>query len=216
MPDLNKTTLILQTRKELIESGVTEGQWDDTEIAEYLQESNELITSVAELEAEGTSTTVAGTETLAYPSGIQRILGIWARLPNSTEGWTKMRVGNIDERQVDDTAATRGKPYAYYIFAQKIYFIPVPDVAYDIKVFGHKAASDMVGGAGSVIPLFDNRFHYLLRLFAVARCKQKVDDPAYANYDGQYLAGVKAFEKELEKERNAEGPRMVKLVSPVW
>jgi len=215
VPSLDRDALVLQVRKELIETGTTSGQWDDTEIIEFLQEANEAITELAELEAIGNTVTVAGVETVDYPSGIARVSGIWCRKSGSTENWTKLRKASVDERLPDTgTATNRGMPSAYLIFAGKIYLLPIPDGVYDLNVFGHAAASNMV--SGNVAPSFDSKFHPVLKNYAVARCKQKVDDPGYANYDANYQAGILGFRVWKLQQENHEGPRVVKIAEGMW
>jgi hypothetical protein len=218
MPPLDKTTLILQTRKELIETGTTSGQWDDVEIAEFLQEANERLTDIAELEElPASAVTAAGVEYASYPATIGKIRAVWCRAQNSTSGWTRLKKAQLEDRVPDTgSSANRGAPVAYYIYARKIFLAPIPDVVYDLSVLGYKFASDLVGGAGSVVPLFDMKFHPLTKIYAVARCKQKVDDPGYANYDAQYSAGETALQMWVDAEKHQEGPRMPKIVSGMW
>lgn len=218
MPSLDKDTLILQTRKELIETGTTSGQWDDTEIAEFLQEANERLTDISEMEDVDTAVTVAGQEHVAYPAALGKILGVWARLQGTTGAFMKLRRAAVDERFPDQANGTAGRdePNAYFIFEDKIYLTPVPDKVYDLNLFGYRKASNFVTGGGTTVPIFDTDFHHLCRTYAVARCKQKVDDPGYTGYDAQYLAGETGLLAKLSKQRNTEGPKMVKLVTPVW
>lgn len=218
MASLDRDTLVLQVRKEIIETGTASGQWDDTELIQFLQEANERLTDISQLEVSSSAVTVAGTETVAYPATIGKIAGIWSREQNTTQDWVRLRKASLEER-FPDTGSNRGAPASYFIFAGKIYLIPIPDKVYSLTVAGYQKASELrtaFGGGGSTTAIFDDEFHPLMKLYAVARAKQKVDDPGYANYDGQYLAGIGAMLTKLEAERNEEGPRMVKITSPMW
>lgn len=217
MPSLDKTTLILQTRKELIETGTTSGQWDDTELASFLQEANEAITEIAEVEAlPVTVPTVAAQETISFPASLSKIKGIWSRRSGTNNPWVKMRKAELDERNPDSTNAQRGQPKAYLIYGALIYLLPIPDTVYDLNCMGYSAASDLVGGGGATVPIFDAKFHSLLKLYAVARAKQKMDDPGYQNYDGQYTAGITGMRVWKIAQKEQEGPAMPKLASGMW
>jgi hypothetical protein len=205
-------TAIAQARKELLEKGVSEGQWDDPEMVQFLQEAYNDLVGVQEIASSATLQTAVGVEALAFTATMGRIRKVWVRRAPG-QGWVDMKQHSMDDRRPDDTN-NRGMPLTYFIFNQSFYLIPTPDAIYDIQVLFDLRAPKLVNGTDAIA--LDTRFEHLPRVYAVARCKQKVDDPAYANYDAQYEAGRRALQAEMEWQRHLQGPRTPRLASGVW
>lgn len=214
------STLITEVRKEIQEpiqvtppSGTNTGQWDDTEISGWLGDANQDLTEMAEIESPTAYqfTTVAGTESYSMPSDFLRVRRVEAQDQAQSTLWAPLYQGSIDMRLPNTVAGAitgRGRPAAYFWWGGLLYLIPIPDAVYTINVFYYRRAPDMVLAADT--PIIDQRFHQILREYAVARALQKIGEPGYITYDALYNAHARDMVAKLEEERRTEGPQVVR------
>ena len=213
------STLITEVRKEIQEpiqvtppSATNTGQWDDTEISGWLNDANQDLTEAAEIESPATViTTVAGTESYALPSDFLRIRRVEVQDQAASTLWAPLYQGSIDIRlpnTISGAITGRGRPASYFLYAGLLYLVPIPDAVYSVNVFYYRRAPDLV--VGSDTPIIDQRFHQVLREYAVARALQKIGEPGYITYDALYLAHKNAMVDNLDEERHTEGPQVVR------
>lgn len=221
MAALPLSTLITQVRTEILEpitvtppSSSNDGQWTDTEITEWINNANQDLTELAEIEsAAATITTVASTESYALPSDFLRVRRAEIQDNAASTLWAPLYMGSIDIRlpnTISGAITGRGRPSSYFLYAGLLYLVPIPDAVYNINLFYYRRAPDLVNSGDT--PIIDQRFHKLLRYWAVARAKQKIDDPGFMTYQQLFDQGKLDMLGKLHEERTAEGPQVVREV----
>lgn len=212
-------TLITEVRKEIQEpaqvtppSGTNTGQWDDTELGNWINEANQDLTEAAEIESPATQiTTVASTESYSLPSDFLRVRRVECQDTAASTLWAPLYQASIDVRlpnTISGAITGRGRPSAYFLYAGLLYLIPIPDASYTLNVFYYRRAPDLVNGTD--VPILDQRFHQVIEYYAMARALQKIGEPGYTTYDQRYNAGRLSMLAKLEEERSTEGPRVVR------
>lgn len=197
-----------QVRDEINES--TAGFWTSAELRRYINEGNRILTRAYRLESATPQTinTVDGTESYALASDFAAPVKI--ELVDDTDDWTSLR--RIDQKERVDG---KGEPEAYYIKGTKVYFSPKPDDAYEIRVWYFVKATTLSADGDS--PVIPSDYHDLIAKYAIARAKQKDDDPAYQTYDQQFEDGKREMVKDrLEEDEGADTPTTVQYVDDDW
>lgn len=183
------------------------------EITQWLQEANDKLTEAAEIEVATPYqfTTTQGTEQYAPPADFGRARRLEVQ-PQGSMMWTPLMELDVDMHAPPflGVSLNTGRPSGYFYWGGNLWLIPSPDSVYTIKLWYYQRANQLVQGTD--VPIIDQRFHYLLRAYAVARAKQKIDDPGYSTYDQIFDAGKFGMVSSLEEERHAEGPLVVREI----
>lgn len=175
-------------REELQEP--TAGLWSDAELKRWLNRGAKALAREAQLQATTTITTAADDESYALPADF----GYAERVEIETE------VGSGEFRRlvaltIQDRTTDTGEPIGWTVWNGEMWFFPVPDGVYSIKVFYHRQQVTL-GDADT--PIISDEYHPVIELFAVAMAKRKTDDPAYATYASDFEAG----RAQLIRDRN--------------
>lgn len=167
--------IIKAVRNELLEP--TPGFWSDEEITRWINEANNELTEKAKVEAAPyTFTTTANTSNYSLPSDLYQIKLI------------KINDNKIYPASVDVlNSSVIGFPIYYVVFNNQLYFYPIPDDTYTVRLYYYKKANQLVNTTD--VPVLPERYHYLLKLYAISQAKRKADDPAYTIYYNDYLSG---------------------------
>lgn len=200
--------LVTQARDEVNEP--TEGFWKDAEIKRWLNRANRELTRAYRLEATTPQTidTVDGTESYALASDFG--MPIKVEIVDDTDDWRPLRRAQPWER-IDG----KDEPGAYYITEGRLYLIPKPDAAYEIRVWYFRSAPQLSLDADK--PVIPEDYHDLLVDYAVARAKQKDDDPAYTTYDARFEDGkTEMVRQRAERDEGADQPTVVRYVDDDW
>lgn len=131
-------------------------------------------------ETQGTITTVAGTESYSFPSGMNKIDMIVG-----ASDTTPLRIIPFDEYlryQADTLAITQnGSPDVASINQRKVWFYPVPDQAYTMTVYGREGMTDLSADADT--PDLPADYHRVIVEWALY---------FQMNYEGNPQAGAQA------------------------
>lgn len=167
--------IIKAVRDELLEP--TPGFWSDEEITRWINEANNELTEKAKVEAAPyTFTTTANTSNYSLPSDLYQIKLI------------KINDNKIYPASIDVlNSSVIGFPIYYVVFNNQLYFYPIPDDTYTVRLYYYKKANQLVNTTD--VPVLPERYHYLLKLYAISQAKRKADDPAYIVYYNDYLSG---------------------------
>ena len=167
--------IIKAVRDELLEP--TPGFWSDEEITRLINEANNELTEKAKVEAAPyTFTTTANTSNYSLPSDLYQIKLI------------KINDNKIYPASIDVlNSSVIGFPIYYVVFNNQLYFYPIPDDTYTVRLYYYKKANQLVNTTD--VPVLPERYHYLLKLYAISQAKRKADDPAYIVYYNDYLSG---------------------------
>ena len=126
-------------------------------------------------------TASASTETTTFPSGFLRVDGMQG-IVNSRPDWPIDPIYDTGGHAWNRywpynliSSTTSGKPRAFWTNGTNIYWDPIPDATYTIRVYGFKVASD-ISAAGTFA--YPDVAILPLATFAVKLFKMGVDDPA--------------------------------------
>jgi len=186
---LNLLELRTAVRDELVEA--TPGFWTDDELDRWINDANRDLTEVAQIPGGPyTFNTAAGTASYDPPSD-----------------FLKVRRLEVDDAMLiplslDRRMSGSGTPAFYYVYDGKIYLVPTPDAVLGATLWYYKAASTLF--ADSDTPIIPEQFHRLIVVYAVGQAKRKADDPGYATYVQDYIAGRLDMQQKRSDEGQAE------------
>lgn len=207
------TATLAQVRAEIQES--TAGFWSDAEITNWLNEAYSELLVALSVETTSTLTLVAGTESYSLPTDFRlaRRVEIQTTVGSATN-WIEILPYTLDLRRPGDPVnpvTLTSTPTGYYIYANKISFVPIPDGAYSGTLYYYQGATVLTGGQSPTYPegIQAIRFDRALFLYACAQALRKRQDPAYTTYGNDYNSAVAALVKE-SLDRGSYAPLMVK------
>ena len=194
------STIISSARQRLNETGTA--FFTDEQLTAFCNEAQKYFARETKcLEATDTSkTSVSGTQSYALPSDFYAL----KRLLYDGKIVFETSFNDIDETEIDETDYT-GTPESFYIWNNKIYFIPVPDTTGDIiSVYYYKmpanisATTDML----EINTLYDDTIiAYIVYLALI-----KDDELDKADYHMQECNAKIALIKRHLKENNLMRP----------
>ena len=134
------------------------GEADVVRALNALNRAQDFFESLAAQEGEikgdtaGEVTTSANTETSSFPSGFLRIDAVQL-LDDSTDR-PKRRLGNLNETGSHafnsiwpaPVSGSGGEPESYYTNGRTLYWSPLPDDTYTLRVYGFKSADNITAG----------------------------------------------------------------------
>lgn len=135
------------------------------------------------LQTTGTVTTTASTETSAYPTNCRRIDAIWLLDSTSRPIYQLEPIVDVGGHGVNLSwpasavlAASLGAPCRFAYDSATLYWDPLPDTAYTLRVYGYYAKADL-SARGDTFSLPDI-FSLPLVTLASRLLRVGVDDPA--------------------------------------
>lgn len=199
-----------EVRDEINEA--TAGFWTSAEIKRWLNRGNRDLTRAYRLAADSAQsiTTADGTEFYALASDFGAPAKVEIVDTSDSTSWASLRRIHPKER-IDG----KGEPAGYYIKGARIYLSPIPDGVYTVRVWYYRDAPTLTSSSDE--PIIPSEFHDLIVDFAIARAKQKDDDPAYQTYDERYEKGKREMvEQRMSEEEGADQPTVVEYVDDDW
>lgn len=193
-----RATIRTAARTELQEA--TAGFWSDAELNTWFDEANADITVATKQEATATLTTVSGTESYSLPADFYLARRVELQfIAGSPSNWFEVIPYSLDLRRPGDplnTATLTSTPIGYYIFNNKIYFVPIPDQAYSGTLYYFKNATQSTQDSDTPSypeGIAQQRIDTAIRLYICAQALRKRQDSAYTTYAQDYnnvLGGV--------------------------
>jgi hypothetical protein len=135
------------------------------------------------LQTTGTTTTTANTESSAYPTNCRRIDSVWLLDSNSLPYYELEASHGPGEHAVNlnwpasvTLSASPGSPARFSYDSASLYWTPVPDAVYTVRVYGYYAKADLSARTDTFnLP---DIFSMPLVAFAARLIKIGVDDPS--------------------------------------
>jgi len=193
-------------RSEVLNHGFDGTIYSSSRLNQYLNDALGELSAKAQYygeEQELTMTTTAGTDWVAFPTGMSRLRSV--RLTDPPQD-----LQLVDLRDVDRTGGTTGSPYAYAVDGSGITLFPKPDGAYALAIRYWRLMSPLT--ADTDVPSLPARYHRMLAYYAIARCFEGEDDPQQAAYyDAKWTQAVKDLKLDLVFPLT-DGPRQVKSI----
>lgn len=187
------STVRTDIRTELQEP--TAGFWTDAELTKWINRSYMDLIRACKVEATSTLTLANGTESYSLPSDFY--MGRRVELQStagSATNWFEVQPYDLNLRRPGDplsSATFTSTPVGWYIFNNKIYFVPVPDLAYSGTLYYYKNATPLVADGDSFVypeGVLADTFDPAVLYFAVGMALRKRQDSAYTTYLGDYAA----------------------------
>lgn len=208
-----RLTIETRIRTELQES--TAGFWTNAELEAWMDEANADIVRATKQESTATITCVAATESYALPADfyLARRVELQSTAGSATN-WFQVLPYSIDLRRPGDpinTATLTGSPTGFYIFNNKLYFVPIPDQAYSGTLYYYKNATAFTGDSDS--PSYPEgasvaRVDRAILLYTCAMALRKRQDGAYITYASDYNSLLTAIIADAA-ERGNDAPLQV-------
>lgn len=211
------TTRRADIRDELQET--TAGFWSQAELLRYAMRGYNRLHAALKVEETATLTLVAGTEHYALPADfylarrveIQQVAG-------SSTAWIKLNPLALDHRRPSDplvTATLTAQPEGFFVFENRLYFVPIPDAAYSGTLYYYKYPAALVNDSDPLVypeGIDSVRFDEAFDWYVIAMALRKRQDPAYTTYLADFAALIQVLEG-VAAERGASTPL---LVSDDW
>jgi len=205
--ELNRGEMVTAVRDEIDEP--TEGFIKNTEIYRWLNKAVKECTRAAKVQGGPQEfDTVIGTADYALASDF-----LMAR--RVEVNGKKIEPGNLDDRATAtvNSSTPNGFPSFYWTWAGRIYFDCPLDAVYPVKIWYYKKGIDLATDESE--PLFDDEYHDLPVLYAVAQAKRKDNDPSYSTYKDDYTAGKNQMIAEIGQE-DSEQAESFPIVEDDW
>ena len=169
-----------------------DGFWLDTELDTFIQTASDQLNQTIQdvkrsyMTVSSTFPTVANTRAYAVPSDFVSMVRLEHYVPSDVSDVEKIdeiafpRIEAQGEWPVNDT----GKPWRYFIRGEQIEFIPIPDKAYDLRIYYNNKKT--VFSADADIPAAPPGFHDMIAVYTAILAKEKNEqDPRslYTMYD---------------------------------
>lgn len=210
------TRLTIETaaRTELQEA--TAGFWAATELHGWYDEAHAEIVARTKQEATSQATLVNGTESYSLPADFYMARRVEVQMTaGSNTSWTQVQPYNLDLRRPGDPlnpTLLTGVPSGYYIFANRIYFIPLPDSAYVSTMYYYKNAT--ASTSDSDTPSYPEgiaqvRVDGAIKLYIVAQALRKRQDQSYTTYANDYNAAVDKMASDAGERGSATPPMAI-------
>lgn len=185
-------------RTELQEASA--GFWSDAELLKWGNKAYSNLIKALRVEGTSTLTLAAGTESYTLPTDfyLARRVEIQSTA-GSVTNWINVLPYSLDLRRPGDPTVPTlitGVPSGYYIFGNKIYFVPIPDSAYSGTLYYFKNATPLAAdGDSPAYPegVIATDFDDTIELFVCARALRKRSDASYTTYAGDYNSALAAL-----------------------
>lgn len=193
-----RLTIETNARTELQEA--TPGFWTAAELHRWYDDANSEITVATKQEATATVVTVAGIESYSVPTDfyLARRIEIQS-VAGSATNWINLLPYSLDLRRPGDplnSVTLTSTPSGFYVFNNRVYFIPVPDSAYTSTLYYFKNAAQSTQDSDTPSypeGIAQQRVDTAIFLYICAQALRKRQDSAYTTYSSDYnaaLAGI--------------------------
>ena len=129
-----------------IHNAASDNNWSDAEIYSLTEaRANEALSIIGLVQGLSTTSTVAGTQSYAYPSNVVFI----KRVLYDGRGLKELTFREWEERVVSGTAPS-GNPFEYMVWNNLIYLVPTPNAVGTLTIYSEKQQSAITSTSSTI------------------------------------------------------------------
>lgn len=190
------------------------GFWSNADIDGWINLIYAEIFQALRVEATATLSLTANVDNVTLPTDFYLARRVEIQTIAGSTNWAEIRPSSVDLRSpVDPVNPTlTGVPTGYYVYGNKIIFVPVPNAAYSATLYYYKNATALVADGDSIVypeGVSTVKFDDAILLGVCGRALRKRQDGSYTTYAGDFNSALSALKSDA-LDRGVSTPLVVR------